>query len=433
MILSNLYHHHQPEYHKVTMVEELDPDAPPLNQAKNEEIVEEAEVLDWTPNDSEVTMAIQKETKPEGLGSLGFQALHFKGHVQSIGRGEVKARLDSGADITLMSKEFWNKIGTLMKPKEGIRMKLYHLMGHATILGYVKMQLYTKTTDGLWICFELEAYVVKDMRVPLLLGEDFQTAYELNVKCYATGHCEVSVGESSKIIPALSAHNVDLGFKIHRAYMVQSFVQSKTVHRKRARQLKNAPKDLPLVYAIEDVRIEAGTVRYVKVASAFQGCKDWLVEKVVVGSESADIMAAPFTWINANNPILPMANLDTRLLYIREGEIIGRLADPSRYLDNPDETTRPRYIASAEAIKAVIMGTLKDQDLAHTTGPPNEALDSKLEEEDSWGPKMTAVPEDPLHGPVSALVNLEPEIPIKVLPKLEGVLQKNAEAFSVDG
>ena len=102
-------------------------------------------------------MAVRKETKPEGLGSLGSQALHFKGYVQSIGRGEVKARLDSGADITLMSEEFWNKIGTLMKPKEGLRMKLYHLTGHATVLGYVRTRLYTRTTDGSWICFELEA------------------------------------------------------------------------------------------------------------------------------------------------------------------------------------------------------------------------------------------------------------------------------------
>jgi len=30
------------------MVKEMDPNAPPLNWAKNEETVEEAEVLDWT-------------------------------------------------------------------------------------------------------------------------------------------------------------------------------------------------------------------------------------------------------------------------------------------------------------------------------------------------------------------------------------------------
>ena len=415
------------------MVEEPDPDAPPHAHDKDKEAPSQTEVLDWTPNDSEVIMAVRKETKPEGLGSLGSQALHFKGYVQSIGRGEVKARLDSGADITLMSEEFWNKISTLMKPKEGLRMKLYHLTGHAAVLGYVRTRLYTRTTDDTWICFELEAYVVKDMRVPLLLGEDFQTAYELNVKRFASGHCEVSIGSGPKIIPASSALNVDLGFEIRRAYMNQSFVRSKAACRKRARQLKNSPKDLPSVYAVEDVRIEAGTVKYVKVAGSFQGRKDWLVERVVVGTESADIMAAPFTWINSDNPVLPMANPGTRPLYVREGEIVGRLADPSRYLDNPDEATRPRYAASAEAIKAVITGTLKDQDLANATGPSTEGSDSKLEGEEAWGPKTTAVPEDPLHGPVSDLVNLGPEIPAEVRPKLEAVLQKNTKAFGVDG
>ena len=94
-------------------------------------------------------------------------------------------------------------------------MKLYHLTGHATVLGYIKTQLYTKTIDVDWISFELEAYMVKGMRVSLLLGEDFQTAYELNIKHYSTGQCEVSVGDSSKIIPAPSTLHIDLGFKIH--------------------------------------------------------------------------------------------------------------------------------------------------------------------------------------------------------------------------
>ena len=64
-------------------------------------------------------MVLKKETKPEGLGSLGTQALHIKAHVQSIGRGEVKARLASGADITLMSEDFWKQMGTLSNLRKG--------------------------------------------------------------------------------------------------------------------------------------------------------------------------------------------------------------------------------------------------------------------------------------------------------------------------
>ena len=420
------------ESRKVTIEEELDPEAPPLASTSHNKEVKTGP-KDWIPVEDEVVMAVKKETKPDGLSSLGSQALHIRAHVQSIGRGEVKARLDSGADITLMSEEFWEKMGTLMKPKEGMRMKLYHLTGHAKVLGYVKTRLYTKTTDNSWIGFELEAYVVRGMRVPLLLGEDFQTAYELNVKRYATGHCEVSVGSSPKIIPASSTHIVDLGFELRQAYLAQSFVKAKTARRSRARRLKNLPKDLPSVFAAEDVRIEAGTVKYIKVSSAFKGRKDWLVERVIVGLETSDVLAAPFTWITSDNPILPMANPGERPLYIREGEIVGKLADPSLYLDNPDESSSAKYVASAETIKAIIMGSLKDQDLASTSGPPPVVSDSKLEDEETWGPKTTAVPEEPSSGPVSELVTLGPDIPPEILPKLEEVLQRNARAFGVDG
>ena len=216
---------------KVTIEEEDDPEAPPFT-TKSSKPPMNSEQEDYIPKDSEVIMAAKKEAKPEGLGSLGAQALHIKVHVQSIGRGEVKARLDSGADITLISEEFWKQLGTLAKPKVGMRMKLYHLTGHTKVLGYVKTRLYTLTTDNSWVCFELEAYVIQGMRVPLLLGEDFQTAYELQVKRYTTGHSEVTVGSGTKIIPASSAHDIDLGFEIRQAYLAKSFVRTRTARRK---------------------------------------------------------------------------------------------------------------------------------------------------------------------------------------------------------
>ena len=108
----------QPKSRKVTIEEEDDPKAPFVTESPKPSF--NAEQESYIPEDSEVIMAVKKEVKPEGLGSLGAQALHIKAHVQLIGRGEVKARLDSGADITLMSEEFWKQLGTLAKPKEGM-------------------------------------------------------------------------------------------------------------------------------------------------------------------------------------------------------------------------------------------------------------------------------------------------------------------------
>ena len=76
------------------------------------------------------------------------------------------------------------------------------------------------------------------MNVPILLGEDFQTTYELSVTRYASGHCDVAVGQSGRVISAASSHNrqsgrvisaasshnIDLGFEIRVAHSTQSFI-----------------------------------------------------------------------------------------------------------------------------------------------------------------------------------------------------------------
>ncbi|KAJ7244434.1 hypothetical protein B0H12DRAFT_1022481, partial [Mycena haematopus] len=158
---------------------------------------------------------------PDGLGSLGSRALHVLARIGGLSITEINARLDSGADITLMS-EFWASIPGLPKPREGLRMKLYHLTGQAKVLGYIKTLLYLVSKEGEVISFELEAYVVRNMKVPLLLGEDFQSTYELGIQRLATGHCDVQIGKTRHVVAASSAHAVDLGFEIRQASMAKS-------------------------------------------------------------------------------------------------------------------------------------------------------------------------------------------------------------------
>jgi hypothetical protein len=68
---------------------------------------------------------------PEGYGLLGTKALHIKVTGSSLEGEEIRGRLDSGADITLMLEEFWETLIEKPPIKEGLRIKLYHLMGHA--------------------------------------------------------------------------------------------------------------------------------------------------------------------------------------------------------------------------------------------------------------------------------------------------------------
>lgn len=153
-------------------------------------------VPDSTLNPPKDAIYIAKKGRAllEGLGSLGSRALHIKARVHSMDIDPIRAHLDSGADITLMSEDYYKSIPDLPKIKEGLRMKLYHLTGNALVLGYIQTSLFATSTDGTTISFKLEAYVVRGMRVPLLIGEDFQTTFELGLVRHASGHNEVLVG-----------------------------------------------------------------------------------------------------------------------------------------------------------------------------------------------------------------------------------------------
>ncbi|KAF9046792.1 hypothetical protein BDZ89DRAFT_942056, partial [Hymenopellis radicata] len=58
---------------------------------------------------------------------------------------------------------------------------------------------------------------------------------------------------------------------------------------------------------------------------------------------------------------------------------------------------------------------------------------AELEEEEQWGPKTTALPDDtlPSSDDVSRLVNFGPDVPLDIRSRLEEVLRKNAKAFGV--
>ena len=108
--------------------------------------------------------AVKGRSLPKGMGSLGSKALHMRARIHELDLSDVKARLDSGADITLISEEFWKSLTNLPRLREGMRMKLYHLTGGAKVLGYIKTELYATALDGSIVSFELEAYVVRNMK-----------------------------------------------------------------------------------------------------------------------------------------------------------------------------------------------------------------------------------------------------------------------------
>ncbi|KAK6988173.1 hypothetical protein R3P38DRAFT_2804868 [Favolaschia claudopus] len=136
-----------------------------------------------------------------------------------------------------------------------------------------------------------------------------------------------------------SAQGVDLGFDLRRvlAVKMKPYLKRTADRRERARSARMGEKRLPEVYASADVLIPAGSVHNVPIHGPFEGRNDWLVEKLIIGEEDENVLAAPTTWINTSCPVLPIANPSTRPRYIRKGEIVGHLRDPAKYADKPKD------------------------------------------------------------------------------------------------
>lgn len=275
------------------------------------------------------------------------------------------------------------------------------------------------------------------------MGEDFQTTYELGLIRHASGHSEVLVGKTKPyVIDASSALSVDLGFEIRQAFSSQSFVRSKAAQRAKNRASRDERDSA--VTAAEDVLIAAHSVHNVKVDGPFGNRSEWLVEKVIMGLETQDLLAAPTTWINTDHPYLAIANPSPRPVYVRTGDIVGRLVNPET-LDKFTGEAATRAAAAADMIQTlaatrgfvrpettVIGSTLREQDLSKAANPP-KATDDQLDSDDQWGPKTTSVPEPSPRGELGSLVNLGPNIPSEYRDKLAEVLRRNESAFRVDG
>ena len=119
--------------------------------------------------------------RPPGCSFLGASAAHVPVSTNSPTKNLSDIIIDSRSDITLISEKALG--GPLEGPKikKGQKINLVQVTGKASISGYVELDLYFRTKEGP-VKIKVEAYVVKGMTTPLILGNDFADQYSLSVK-----------------------------------------------------------------------------------------------------------------------------------------------------------------------------------------------------------------------------------------------------------
>ncbi|EIN06288.1 hypothetical protein PUNSTDRAFT_72988, partial [Punctularia strigosozonata HHB-11173 SS5] len=311
-------------------------------------------------SETRVRLAKSKRKLP-GQSAKDVSVLSVKGRIGSSPSCEIDLRLDSCADITLLSQEAYEAMHERPAIKKGLHLRLWQLTDRSTeISGYVKLPLEIQTEEGTILCMEAEAYVVPGMTVPILLGEDFQEAYEVNVTRKVNEGTRVYFGrfqEAVKAVPVERTSDLD---KLRRsAHGLQTFVRKKMSAREKARRerLKRRARDGQRWLRLEnDVRINPHSVANARVEGWFgeDDDKPWLVEKAILDTKK-DPLVIPNVFITGSLPLVPLTNPTDRPRLLKKGAVIAKLLDPEKYLDSPKtETQRARMAEGADkAAKAV--------------------------------------------------------------------------------
>jgi hypothetical protein len=133
--------------------------------------------------EGQVTEGVSVLSTPGWLGSLSFNCLNLW--------------LDLCADIMQLSKWFYLEMRNPASLKKGLKLKLYHLTDNNTHLsGYIQLLVFFKTIKDKIVEATTKAYVVPNMVVNILLGEEFQQNYRVNINCMPGQ--EVSVSSASQ-------------------------------------------------------------------------------------------------------------------------------------------------------------------------------------------------------------------------------------------
>ncbi|KAJ7080896.1 hypothetical protein B0H15DRAFT_803824 [Mycena belliarum] len=420
---------------------------------------EERRNLDPPKPDSPIRLRKRRKMKP-GRSSLGTSVLSMKGSVGNIRNALIDLRVDTCADITLISEELYL---TLQPPPlicPGIPMKLVQLTHeHSEIKGFVTIPIFVATEEGAVIETEAEAYVVPGMSVPILLGEDYQIKYEIALTRNVETGSKLHFQDWEHTVRAQQVDRTpDVGRILFINQSVNKAIRSKAHRSRQVRKKRIAKKfgeEQDTVRAAQDYKIRPQECKTILLEGHFVNDQEWLVEKNILANANDSFFVVPNTLISSRNPWIPITNPTNQPRMIRKGEIIGTLRDPREYFDIPSsEESRKQYAQSAEAIATIIKtnsqreegerthqshGTDRDEKCPVCNPVADSAEEAKDEgpdgaEAEDYGPKTAAMP-DPEDFDSTRLREL---IDVGTLPdhlkeKAWRMLESRVGAFGFDG
>ncbi|KAJ3717173.1 hypothetical protein C8R42DRAFT_744318 [Lentinula raphanica] len=279
--------------------------------------------------------------RPSGCAFLGARATEALGYINNKEEEPVPVIFDSGSDITLISAKTLSKLAKPPRTRTGQKINLVQVTGQTQIERYTVLDLIFETETGP-VKMNVEAYIVRGMSAPLILGNDFADQYSIST-IRKEGKTHLEFGSTGRRLE---------GFSGRMAKLAQ--------HRKnqKARRLARIRASDISVRATKQVVVSPGTTKWVSVSANFpSGCEELYVEKLLTTNRNdEDIYGSPDTLISKQNPRIPVANFSNEAITIGRGQLMGTGHKANRWLDKSEEFSpedRQKFQAQAQLLRSI--------------------------------------------------------------------------------
>src|SRR5258706_2350542 len=315
------------------------------------------------------------------------------------------------------------------KTHQGKQVKLSQVTVKTMISGYVDLPLIFNTDQGP-VKTNVEAYLVKGMTTPLILGNDFADQYSLSI-LRDNGQSTLQfakTGRSMKLENSTSDSHISPEVKAFLVKVKKS--KHKIINKIRQHERKKNIQPTFLLVNEETIPPFSSQIITYKIEGKLSSNEKYLEVLEFEGKRLNPLQLSDALVNKLEGSLLAFNPTDCSIT-INKGEILGKVLASESLDTNPNNQSHGEIETFVNFTKAVIKAYRKEPE----NQTKEEREHAEKQEEQLSGPKTAEVPEfeDIPKELLTSSLDINAKLTKDQRSKLEKILTMNHRAFSLDG
>ena len=369
---------------------------------------------------SEVIELKPVKGRPPGTTFLGAQPSKATVRINSANGPIASIVIDSGSNISLVSTKILDTLTPAPPRKEGQQIRINQVTGRSSTTQYVPLDIYFETDKGI-VSLRLEAYIVKDMNAPLILGNDFADQYSLSI-IREKGNTSLQLGDLG--------HVVTLDNSVESSYLEVQALQARAhaiLHRKNNR-LRKRSVGKNRVFILNNQTVPPQSIQKVRVRFRRPAAES----AIFIPRERLSKRTANSTIIdsilNNESPFIHITNDTDTPIHLKAADFVGTIESDQYYDSIPPENS-----SQTTAFFNLVAPILERRSLEKEASEEQPYQDQQPDL--SYGPKLAEIPEyeDIPTKEFLSMLDFNPKLSKSQKESLQQIVLKHRKAFSLDG